>query len=72
MVERLMKARRDVIDFVRSRQDRIIGKALAGAPRICRHCGAALMDAENEDACASAFNAGAPILRETSRRIYAD
>ena len=72
MVERIVKPRRNVIDFLRGQQDRIIGKALAGAPRICRHCGAALMVSENEDECASAFNAGATILREKSRRLYAD
>jgi hypothetical protein len=72
MVERLITPRRNVIDFARYQQDRIAGKAQAISPRICRHCGAALLDGENEDECSSAFNTIALRMREKPRKFYAD
>jgi hypothetical protein len=36
------------------------------AARVCRHCGAALADGENEDECSSALGVG------TLRKFYAD
>jgi hypothetical protein len=72
MVEKIITPRRNVIDFVRYQQDRGTGKAQAISPRLCRHCGAALLDGENEDECSSALNVGAPRLRDTSRKFRAD
>ena len=66
MVERVITPQRNVIDFARYQQGRGVGKAHAIASRLCRHCGAALSDGENEDECSSAFNVG------TLRMLYAD
>jgi hypothetical protein len=55
MVEKLITSPRNVIDFARYQQSRSVGKAQAFAARLCRHCGAALSDGENEDECSSAF-----------------
>jgi len=48
------------------------GKAPSLSARMCRHCGAPLLDGENDDDCSTAFNAAAPRLRERSRRIRLD
>jgi hypothetical protein len=73
MVEKIITPRRNVIDFARYQQDRPGGKVLAISPRLCRHCGAAMLDGENEDECSSALNniALQPIEKK-SRRFYAD
>jgi hypothetical protein len=63
---------RNVIEFARYQQDRAAGKAQAIAVRLCRHCGAALLDGENEDECSSAFNIEAARLRGVTRKFYAD
>ena len=72
MVEKIITPRRNVIDFVSYQHDRAMGRALAIAPRICRHCGAALLDGENEDECSGALNVGAPRGREAPRKFRAD
>jgi hypothetical protein len=56
MVEKRKTSSRNVIDFACYQQDRAVGKAQAFSARLCRHCGAALADGENEDECSSAFN----------------
>ena len=58
MVEKLITSPRNVIDFARYQQGRVVGKAQAFSTRLCRHCGAALADGENEDECSSTFNVG--------------
>ena len=63
---------RNVIEFARYQQDRAVGKAQAISVLMCRHCGAALLDGENEDECSSAFNIEAPRLRGVTRKFYAD
>jgi hypothetical protein len=64
---------RNVIDLARYQQGRGAGKAQAFSTRLCRHCGAALADGENEDECSSAFNLdAASILRTAQRKIYAE
>jgi hypothetical protein len=68
MVEKLITSPRNVIDFARYQQDRNIGKAQAIAARLCRHCGAALSDGENEDECSSAFNIDALAQRNAPRK----
>jgi hypothetical protein len=60
MVEKVITPLRNVIDLARYQQCRnAAGKASAISVRACRHCGAALLDGENEDDCSSAFNVGA-------------
>jgi len=68
MVEKLITSPRNVIDFARYQQDRGSGIAQAIAARLCRHCGAALSDGENEDECSSAFNIEARIERSVPRK----
>jgi hypothetical protein len=72
MVERVIMSGRNVIEFARYQQGRAAGKAPAIVARLCRHCGAALLDGENEDECSSAFNTEAPRLRGITRKFYAD
>ena len=72
MVERVIMSGRNVIEFARYQQDRAAGNAQAIAARLCRHCGAALLDGENEDECSSAFNIEVPRLRGITRKFYAD
>jgi hypothetical protein len=69
MVEKIITPRRNVIDLARYQQYRVVGKAQV---RICRHCGAALADGENEDECSSALNVGAVGSREATRKFYAE
>ena len=76
MVEKFITSPRNVIDFARYQQGRGVGKAQAIAACLCRHCGAALSDGENEDECSSAFNseASAPQIapRKTRTKFYAE
>jgi hypothetical protein len=73
MVEKLIKSPRNVIDMARYQQSRLVGKAPAFSTRLCRHCGAALADGENEDECSSTFNvAAATVLRTAQRKFYAE
>jgi hypothetical protein len=71
MVEKIITPRRNVIDFARYQQDRI-GKASAISPRLCCHCGAALLDGEIEDECSSATNTVARSRRDKPRKFYAE
>jgi hypothetical protein len=64
---------RNVIDLARYQQVRGAGRAQAFSTRLCRHCGAALADGENEDECSSAFNIeAAKMLRTAQRKLYAE
>ena len=76
MVEKLITSPRNVIDFARYQQGRSVGKAQAIAVRLCRHCGAAIADGENEDECSSAFNIDAlaerTAPRKTRSKFYAE
>jgi hypothetical protein len=57
-----------VIDFVRYQAGRGSPvKAPAMSPRCCRHCGAALLDGENEDDCSSVL--GSALIDESCLRI---
>ena len=56
MVEKHITSQRNVIDFAPYQQGRNLGKAQTISTRLCRHCGAAMADGENEDECSSAFN----------------
>jgi hypothetical protein len=72
MAQKLITSPRNVIDFARYQRGRSIGKEQAFAARLCRHCGAALLDGENEDECSSAFNIEALDLRTAPRKFYAE
>jgi hypothetical protein len=73
MVEKVITSPRNVVDFARYRADRNnAGNTLAISARACRHCGATLLEGENEEECSSAFNSEAPRLRDGLRKFYAD
>jgi hypothetical protein len=73
MVEKLATPGPNVVDFARYQQDRnAAGKALAMSARICRHCGAALSEGENEDDCSTVLATEAPRLRKRRRKFRAD
>ena len=44
MVEKLITSPRNVIEFARYQQGRSVDKVRTFAARLCRHCGAALLD----------------------------
>ena len=72
MVEKLIMSPRNVIDLARYQQGRTGDKAQAFSTRLCRHCGAALADGENEDECSSTFNIAAASLRTAQRKLRAE
>jgi hypothetical protein len=72
MVEKLIMSPRNVIDLARYQQGRTGDKAQAFSTRLCRHCGAALSDGENEDECSSTFNIAAASLRTAQRKLRAE
>ena len=72
MVEKHITSRRNVIDLANYRQVLANGKATSMSARLCRHCGAPLLDGENDDDCSTAFSMAAPRLREQPRRFRAD
>jgi hypothetical protein len=73
MVEKLITSPRNVVDFARYSAGRnVAGRMSAVAARLCRHCGAALLDGEREEECSSAFNIEAPMLRSAPRKFYAE
>lgn len=77
MVEKHITSPRNVIDLANYRQAMTSGKAPSMSARMCRHCGAPLLDGENDDDCSTAIDAAAPNaatleLRKRSRRIRLD
>jgi hypothetical protein len=72
MVEKHITPPRNVIDLAKYRQVLANGKAPAMSALMCRHCGAPLLDGENDDDCSTAFSTAAPRSRERSRRIRLD
>ncbi|MBR0838603.1 hypothetical protein JQ607_00170 [Bradyrhizobium liaoningense] len=72
MVEKHITTPRNVIDLANYRQAVTSGKAPSLSARMCRHCGAPLLDGENDDDCSTAFSGVAPRPRERSRRIRLD
>jgi len=70
MVEKLIKSPRNVVDFARYQADRTAaGRAQAMSARMCRHCGAGLLEGEREEECSSTFNAEADSLRWQAAQI---
>lgn len=72
MVEKHITSPRSVIDLANYRQVLARGKAPSMSARLCRHCGAPLLDGENDDDCSTAFSTAAPRSRERARRIRLD
>ncbi|MCK1651514.1 hypothetical protein IVA88_08680 [Bradyrhizobium sp. 149] len=72
MVEKHITSPRNVIDLANYRQVLASGKASSMSARMCRHCGAPLLDGENDDDCSTAIGTAAPQPRERSRRIRLD
>jgi hypothetical protein len=60
---------RNVIDLSRYRERNGAARAPALSARLCRHCGAALLDGEREEECSSAFNSDALRLRWQAAQI---
>ena len=70
MVEKLITPPRNVVDCARYQADRnAAGRAMAMSARMCRHCGAALLEGEREDECSSTFNVEADSLRWQAAQI---
>lgn len=72
MVEKHITSPRNVIDFARYQQGRAAGSAQALSARLCRHCGAAMAEGENEDECSSTLNLAAAALGGKPRKFYAE
>ena len=73
MVEKVIMPIRNVVDFVRYQAGRnAADNALAISARVCRHCGAALSEGENEDECSGAINIDAAGLHGEPRKSRAD
>ncbi len=72
MVEKHITSPRNVIDLANYRQVMASGKAPSMSARLCRHCGAPLLEGENDDDCSTTFGTAAPRPRERSRRIRLD
>ena len=69
MVEKPIMSSRNVIDLSRYRERTGAMRAAALSPRLCRHCGAALLEGEREEECSSAFNSDALRLRWQAAQI---
>jgi hypothetical protein len=73
MVEKFITPGPNVVDFARYQQGRnAAGTALAMSALVCRHCGAALSEGENEDDCSTVLATEAPRLRKRPRKFRAD
>jgi hypothetical protein len=59
----------NVVDLARYRQRADGTRSLAISPRLCRHCGAALMEGEHEDECSSAIAVDVAQLRWQAAQI---
>ena len=69
MVEKSIISSRNVVDLLRYRELNVASRAPAISARLCRHCGAALLDGESEDECSSASNSEALRLRWQAAQI---
>ena len=71
MVEKRITStsRRNVVDFASYQRGRNAGRAPAMSARMCRHCGAALLEGEREEECSSTFNVEAAQLRWQAAHI---
>jgi hypothetical protein len=83
MVEKVITGTRNVLDFRsyqqlrKSAADNAAARLAPSLSRICRHCGAAMLDGESDDDCSSAGLVAPalrapPALRAVPRRFYAE
>jgi hypothetical protein len=63
MVDKSVTSSRNVVDLSRYLARAKPCRAPALSPRICRHCGAALMDGEREDECSAIMNVDVAVYR---------
>ena len=59
----------NVVELARFRQCADGSRSLAISQRLCRHCGAALMEGEHEDECSSALTVDVARLRWQAAQI---
>jgi len=72
MVEKVIMSPRNVIDLARYQAERAAGSMPAISLRICRHCGAMLLEGEREEECSGAVNVGASGVGAAPRKFYAE
>jgi hypothetical protein len=72
MVERLITSPHNVIDLARYQAERVADRMPAISLRICRHCGATLLEGEREEECSGALNAEASGALGAPRKFRAD
>jgi hypothetical protein len=72
MVERLITSPHNVIDLARYQAERAAGRMPAISLRICRHCGAMLLEGEREEECSSSLNVEASGAGAAPRKFYAE
>ena len=63
MVEKSITSFGNVINFPSYPHERTGGRVSAFSVQLCRHCGAPLLDGENEEDCSSTFNFAARWVR---------
>jgi hypothetical protein len=72
MVEKVITSPRNVIDLARYQAVRAAGWMPAVSLRVCRHCGATLLEGEREEECSGAVNVGASGVGGAPRKLYAE
>jgi hypothetical protein len=72
MVERLITSPRNVIDFARYQEQRGPDRMPAISLRICRHCGAMLLEGEREEECSGALDVEIPGASGSPRKFCAE
>jgi hypothetical protein len=72
MVERVITSPHNVVDLARYQAGRAAGGMSANSLRICRHCGAMLLEGEREEECSSAVNGGSSGIGGAPRKFYAE
>jgi hypothetical protein len=59
----------NVVSLSLYRERNGLARAMPLSPRVCRHCGAALLDGEREEECSSTFNVDEARLRWQAAQI---
>jgi hypothetical protein len=72
MVEKVIMSPRNVVDLARYQAGRAADRMPAISLRICRHCGAMLLEGEREEECSGAVNVGASGVGGAPRKFYAE
>jgi len=63
MVDKTVTQSPNVIELSRYRARSQTSRAPALSPRLCRHCGAKLMEGEREDECSAIVNVDIAVMR---------